>query len=261
MDGNGHRPNEPDAGQSQRRRWREARHRHRCGLLAAWSTAWLAGRVSYDDVIDAVVGEEVHRVAGLPGRADAVPLGWALSALRERGESRLRAVLPVPGDPRGLPGPGPFSAAAMLAGEGVLGNGLGLTPDVGDATVLWTAHEVNVVAPDPITLVEADHDLAVTLRTAARALTELDVARWRPEAAALLQGSSNGERRLRLPPGHDQRALGLAERAQRLTDVLELALADAPGAAVTGHDARGRDEALRPLATAVRRALVAAYNA
>jgi hypothetical protein len=38
-------------------------------------------------------------------------------------------------------------------------------------------------------------------------------------------------------------------------------LTDAPGAAVTGHDARGRDEALRPLATAVRRALVAAYNA
>ncbi|MBA2416743.1 MAG: hypothetical protein H0V64_12840, partial [Geodermatophilaceae bacterium] len=58
-----------------------------------------------------------------------------------------------------------------------------------------------------------------------------------------------------------QRALGLAERAQRLVDVLDLALADAPGAAVTGHDARARDEALRPLATAVRRALVAAYNA
>lgn len=242
-------------------------HSHRCGLLAAWSTAWLAGRASYDDVIDAVVGDEVHRVVGLPGQIDPVPLGWALSALRERDETRLRAVLPVPGDPRGLPGPGSFSAAAMQAGEGVRGSRTGLTPDVGDGTVLWTAHDVSPVRPrvisvaDPNTVREADHDLAVALRAAARALAALDVARWRPEAMGLLQGSSNGERRLRLPPGHDQRALGLVERAQRLVDVLDLALADAPGAAVTGHDARARDEALRPLATAVRRALVAAYNA
>jgi len=262
MDRDDRRPNEADAGQPLRSRWRDAGHRHRSGLLAAWSTAWLAGRVSYDDVIEAVVGEEVHRVTGLPGQLDSVPLGWALTALREGGESRLRTVLPVAGDPRGLPGPGSFSAAAMSVGEGVLGDGLGLTPDVIDGTtVLWTMHDVTRTRPDPISLAEADHDLAATLRTAARALTELDVARWRPEAMALLRGSSNGQRRLRLPPGHDQRALGLAERAQRLVDVLELAEADAPGAAVTGNEARARDEALRPLAAAVRRALVAAYNA
>ncbi len=270
-------------------------HRHRCGLLAAWTTAWLTGRVPYDDVIDAVVDDEVHRVVGLPGQPDPVPLGWALSSLREHAETRMRVVLPVPGDPRGLPGPGPFSEAAMQAGEGVLGSRLGLTPDVGDGTVLWTAHEVLPARPhqgivaeaeadpltgaeadpltvgeadplteaeaDPLTVGEADHDLAVTLRAAARALATLDVARWRPEVAGLLQGSSHGHRRLQLPPGHEQRALGLAERAHRLVAVLDLALADAPGAAVSGHDARARDEALRPLATAVRRALVAAYNA
>ncbi|MBA2553111.1 MAG: hypothetical protein H0V10_05345 [Geodermatophilaceae bacterium] len=245
--------------------------RHRCGLLAAWSTAWLSGRVSYDDVIDAVVDDEVHRVAGLPGQTDPVPLGWALSSLREHGETRMRAVLPVPGDPRGLPGPGAFSTAAMQAGEGVLGSRLGLTPDIGDGTVLWTAHAVAGGQPgpatgavseaDPLTVSEADHDLAETLRAAARALTALDVARWRPEVVGLLRGTSHGDRRLQLPPGHDQRALRLAERAQRLVDVLDLALADAPGGAVTGHDARARDEALRPLATAVRRALMAAYNA
>ena len=253
--------------------------RHRCGLLAAWSTAWLSGRVSYDDVIDAVVDDEVHRVAGLPGQTDPVPLGWALSSLREHGETRMRAVLPVPGDPRGLPGPGAFSTAAMQAGEGVLGSRLGLTPDIGDGTVLWTAHAVaggqpgpatgavseadplTVSEADPLTVSEADHDLAETLRAAARALTALDVARWRPEVVGLLRGTSHGDRRLQLPPGHDQRALRLAERAQRLVDVLDLALADAPGGAVTGHDARARDEALRPLATAVRRALMAAYNA
>lgn len=235
--------------------------RHRCGLLAAWSSAWLTGRVPYDDVIDAVVEGEVHRVVGLPGQDDPVPLGWALSALREHGETRMRAVLPVPGDPRGLPGPGPFSVSAMQAGEGVLGQRLGLTPDVGDGTVLWTAHEVPPAAPDPISVAEADHELATTLRTAASALAALDVARWRPEVVGLLQGAAHGDRRMQLPPWHDQRALQLAERAHRLVRVLDLALADAPGAAVTGHDARARDEALRPLATAVRRALAAAYNA
>nr|MBA2390919.1 hypothetical protein [Geodermatophilaceae bacterium] len=135
-------------------------HRHRCGLFAAWSTAWLCGRVSYDDVIDAVVGDEVHRVMGLPGQAGPVPLGWALSSLRAKGESRLRVVLPVPGDPRGLPGPGSFSDAAMQAGEGVLGGRLGLTPEIGDGTVVWAAHPVTQVAadrrPDPLIVSEAD---------------------------------------------------------------------------------------------------------
>lgn len=217
--------------------------------------------MSYDDVIDAVVGEDVHRVEGLPGQADPVPLGWALSALRERGETRLRVVLPVPGDPRGLPGPGTFTSAAIEAGEGVLGGGLGLTPEIADGAVVWTAHQVSHGRPDPVTVAEADHELAVSLRNAARALTALDVARWRPEAAELLQGSPAGRRRLRMPAGHDQRALGLVERALRLVDVLDLAMADPPGGAVTGHEARARDEALRPLATAARRALVAAYNA
>jgi hypothetical protein len=43
--------------------------------------------------------------------------------------------------------------------------------------------------------------------------------------------------------------------------VLDLARQDAPGGAVTGAEARARDDALRPLAVALRRARVAAYNA
>jgi hypothetical protein len=38
-------------------------------------------------------------------------------------------------------------------------------------------------------------------------------------------------------------------------------MADAPGAAVTHLQAAARDDALRPLAAAVRAATVAAYNA
>jgi hypothetical protein len=46
-----------------------------------------------------------------------------------------------------------------------------------------------------------------------------------------------------------------------LDRVLVLADENAPGGAINGHEARTRDEALRPLAAACRRALVAACNA
>jgi hypothetical protein len=42
--------------------------------------------------------------------------------------------------------------------------------------------------------------------------------------------------------------------------VLDLAMADAPGAAVTHAQAAARDDALRPLAQAVRAATTASYN-
>src|SRR4051812_19187885 len=73
------------------------------GRVAVWATAWLTGRASYDAALDALLGDTAHRVVGLPGTDDAVPLGWALTALRGLGEQRLRLVLPVPGDTRGVP--------------------------------------------------------------------------------------------------------------------------------------------------------------
>jgi hypothetical protein len=68
-----------------RRRSLEGMHDLPAGRFAAWATAWLAGRVSYDDALDALLGESAHRVAGLPGSDEAVPLGWALTALRGAG--------------------------------------------------------------------------------------------------------------------------------------------------------------------------------
>ena len=65
-------------------------HDFRAGRFAVWSTAWLTGRTSYDDALDALVGDTAHRVAGLPGTDGAVPLGWALTALRGAGERRVR---------------------------------------------------------------------------------------------------------------------------------------------------------------------------
>jgi hypothetical protein len=241
----------------------------RSGVFAAWASAWLAGEAAYDDVVGRVTGaDEPHRVAGLPGVDGDVPLGWALPVLRERSPEGVRAVLPVAGDPRGLPGPGPFTTAALAAGEAVVGRGIGLVPEVTEhgsaqdrtCCVRWTAYGAADPAPDPLTVAEAEHELTTATREAASALAALDVASWRPEVA-------DGLARVRrgvtpdLPPGHDARAVRLLASADRLAAVLELAAADSPGGAVNGAEARARDEALRPLATAVRRARQAAYNA
>jgi hypothetical protein len=64
-----------------------------------------------------------------------------------------------------------------------------------------------------------------------------------------------------MPPGTDPVALSVLARAQRLARVLDLALTDAPGGAVTTGQAAARDDALRPLADAVREAITAAFNA
>ena len=243
--------------------------RVRSGVLAAWTSAWLAGEAAYDDVVARVTGDdEPHRVTGLPGTEGETPLGWALPVLRERSPEGVRAVLPMAGDPRGLPGPGPFTTAALEAGEAVVGRGLGLVPRVTEhgsvadrtCTVLWTAYEVVEPAPDPLTVPEAEHELTAATRDAAAALAALDVASWRPEVAEELARMRRGVTP-ELPPGHDARAVRLLASADRLAAVLDLARADAPGGAVTGAEARARDDALRPLATAVRRARQAAYNA
>ena len=243
--------------------------RVRSGVLAAWTSAWLAGEAAYDDVVARVTGDdEPHRVTGLPGVDGETPLGWALPVLRGRSPEGVRAVLPVAGDPRGLPGPGPFTTAALEAGEAVVGRGLGLVPRITEhgsvvdrtCTVLWTAYEMVEPAPDPLTVPEAEHDLTAATRDAASALAALDVASWRPEVADELARMRRGVTP-ELPPGHDGRAVRLLASADRLAAVLDLARADAPGGAVTGAEARARDDALRPLAAAVRRARQAAYNA
>ncbi len=241
----------------------------RSGLFVAWGSAWLAGRASYDDVVVQVTGaDEPHHIRGLPGSAEA-PLGWALTALRARQADALRLALPVPGDPRGLPVGSDFAAAALRAGEAVLGAGLGLVPEVEErgspigsrATVVtWQAYEIDEPRPDPLPLADAEHDLTEALREAASALTTLDVASWRPDIADAVAGVRRGGARLDLPAGYDPRALRLLAQADRLAAVLDLAHEDAPGGAVTGQEARRRADILRPLTAAIRRARVAAYN-
>jgi len=119
-------------------------------------------------------------------------------------------------------------------------------------------------APPPLpegSLRAAAGALDLAIRDAARALADLDLARWHPEVPTLLAGLAKPSRLTGLPPDHDPVAVSVLARTQRLAQVLDLAMADAPGAAVTHAQAAARDDALRPLSAAVREATVAAYNA
>jgi hypothetical protein len=235
------------------------------GRVAVWATAWLSGRASYDAALDALLGSTAHRVVGLPGTDEAVPLGWALSALRGLGERRLRLVLPVPGDTRGLPPVPALVAAALESGQAVVGDRLALVPEqLGPEAVSWTAFDLTGTPPPPppvegnLRAVSGELDLAVG--DAARTLVSLDLARWNPEVPALLAGLARTAPAPALPDDHDPLAVSVLGRAQRLAAVLDLAMADAPGAAVNHAQAARRDAALRPLTAAVRDATTAAFN-
>jgi hypothetical protein len=243
----------------------------RSARFVTWARAWRAGTVSYDDVADATeVGEE-HLVADAPGTWTDIPLREAVRALSRLHPDEIRLVLPAPGDPRGLPGPGPFTNGALDVGEGVRAGRLGLVPQVrthtsgsGDTfeTVVWQAYalaETPRFAGDP-SPAEAEADLAATLAEATETLTRLDVAAWRPELAGALSALRRPDNGTDLPPGFSPRARRLFARASVLDRVLALAAEVAPGGAINGFEAQRRDEALRPLTAACRRALIAACN-
>ena len=240
-------------------------HDFPAGRFAVWSTAWLTGRTSYDEALEAVTGEQSHRVVGLPDTTGAVPLGWALTALRGLGETRLRLVLPVPGDLRGMPAVPALTAAALESGQAAVGTRVAFVPEPVATDVLsWTAVDLSAAPPPapPVegTLRAVSGALDLAVGDSARTLAGLDLARWNPEVPALLAGLARTTHAPGLPDDHDQLAASVLGRAQRLARVLDLALADAPGAAVNHAQAARRDAALRPLGQAVREATAAAYN-
>jgi hypothetical protein len=241
----------------------------RSGPLAAWAAAFFAGRVSVDQAADAVAGDDApHQVGGLPAYdAELVPLREVLVAWR-RGGASVRAVLPVAGDVRGLPGPAEFRSAALEHGEAVVGAGLGVVPDVVDyspssapTTVLWQAFETEPAPVDHLSVADAQYELTTVIRESASALSAADVAGWVDDIADTLHDARRAGERLNLPPGFPPRAVALLAQAERLQAVLDLAFSDPTGGAIDRTGIAARTAALRPLATAVRRARIAGYNA
>jgi hypothetical protein len=240
--------------------------RLRSGTLVAWYSAWSAGLASSDDALLATVGTDApHVVMGLG--EDTAPLSEALLALRNLGGS-VRLALPVAGDVRGLPGPADFRIAALDAGEAVLGDGLGLVPEIVEHApssapieVTWQAFSIEPAPPDPLSFADAQQELTAEIREAATALSAADVAGWMDDIDEELHNARRAGERMTLPPGHPPRAVALLAQAERLHAVLEIAARDPHGGAVDRMGIAARASGLRPLATAVRRARLAGYNA
>ncbi len=248
----------------------------RSALLATWAGAALAGRVPAEQALLAIRGEdEPHAVEVVDEdvlrACDDLPS--LLAALRVAGVSGLRVVLPAPGDVLGLPGPSHVNHEALDAGECALAVGgppLALVPVVeafGSATetghqVTWRVHRTEPLrVTDVGSLAEAERHLREALMAATEALADLDVARWRPDAADRIGGlrSGRGPTGL-LPPGAPPRSARVLDLAWRVRGIVDLARED-DGGSVSGWEAGRRADALRGLDEVGRRAVVAAINA
>jgi hypothetical protein len=246
--------------------------------MAVWTSAWLSGAAAADDVLDALQEwAELHEVVaadenlaaaleipmrGEPGGAPAA----FLAALRRTGVENGRLVMPVPGDVRGLGGASVFAAEALRAGEAVILNNLGVVPErIGSAVeggiVRWTVFEVaHTPPPAAVPLGEAEHELTGAMRVAAGMLIELGVAKQRDGVREELQARVAERTKSSWPAGMPQRALRVLQRAAEVSAILELAMEDEPGGALSASAALKRAEALRPLFTAVRTARCAAVS-
>ncbi|SED91989.1 hypothetical protein [Ruania alba] len=231
--------------------------------------------------VPAIQGEdEPHTLIEAP--TAEVPLSVGRSGLRTAVPTVLdrlaahpgvvHAALPVPGE---VGVPAPVAQEAIETGEAVVavGNpgettvvalphvqtfGSALEPG---AMVTWAVHrcEGNTGVPD--SPADARRSLTEALELAIDALTRMDVARWRPEAAEdiamLASATVPPELHLRLPGGLDGRRLDLLVRAARLNAIVDLATED-DGAAVNVWQVDQRSAAMRHVAAAARRAMVSA---
>ncbi len=230
---------------------------------------WFAARTDPRTATDAVQDEdEPHTVLG----SDAADLAGLL-ATTARPVAQVAAVLPVPGDPASAPRE--VTEQATHAGEAVLlrtesGRCTALVPDVqrfGSALefghlVTWRVVPTDDWRPAVLahlgSLADAERELREGLATATEALVDLDVARWRPEAAAQIGAVRDAVLPAsRLPAGIEGRRVRVLASAARLRAIVALAGQD-DGGAVNLWQADQRSTALREVDRVARRALAAA---
>lgn len=238
--------------------------------FSVWSSAWLAGAAAPDDVLDALApwaiahdvqaaDEPTAELTSLSAPGTPVSsLAFLLAALRRSApRATARLVLPVPGDVRGLPGPGAFSREATAAGEGVLfpDAGLGVVPTtVAEGVLRWTVYAVADPGPPPehVALSQAERDLREQVRQSASVLTSLGVARHRPGVREEIAAALRARPESLWPVGMPGQALRVLQHADEVEAILAAAQVDEPGGALSASAAEARRAALRPIETAVR---------
>jgi hypothetical protein len=225
--------------------------------LASHLNALIHGQLSVEVAAHAITEPDVaHHVIDRGQRLGldpltAHPLDTALPTLRLAERENWVLALPVPGGLGALRGPRELNEAALGAGEAVVGvtAGVGLVPMRVGPAVQWQVF----AAERPFTTLtpyDAERALNEVILESAATLSRLEIA------AGSRPRDDGG---LRLAPGYPNRQLVTAERAARLLQAADVALAD-DGGAISAFEADERARVLRRLRAAASDALCAAVS-
>ncbi len=246
--------------------------------LGTWGAVWRAGLCSPDDVVDALSDvAPAHRVvAADPDAAAVVDLtaaevgtGSLLRAIRQA--TRMRVLLPAPGDTLGLSG-APLGAALDAGAVLVLWlsetseDAIGvLARVVGPGTVTWTVRSLGSVVRVP------DRDLGeaeLLMREAVRDATALlsgiggvepsdgTPSDLRTRLAALTRAET-----LDVPPDSGDRVARVIGQTAQIAAILHLAADGRPRTGLTATGQGRAEAALDSLDRTVRTARMTALNA
>ena len=203
----------------------------------------------------------------------------------EPGLPAIGVLLPVPGDVRGLPPGTQFQLDALSVGEAMVvsapnGDGIGLVPvfeydgddfdtedgdsfDPADLTLSWSVYSIPAVPPaEQLDLGEAEYTLRSAIRTATDAMGNLELADTggvdpRDLVEEVVQaGSLHG-----VPDHAPTRAVRVLSTAAYVDAIITVSTGPVPIGVHSASEARIADTALRPLASVVRSARIAAVSA
>ncbi|MFC3964963.1 hypothetical protein [Nocardia jiangsuensis] len=257
--------------------------------LTVWAGSWLAGCSAPDDVLEALQAwSPTHTIAaGDPVTGGRTDLPWSahgnagagimalLKVIREamaEPGARMRLVLPVPGDLRGLPPGTAFAADALEAEEGLLigvpgGDGTGLIPHWTDeGTLQWTVYSAPV-RPEhgqEMSLGEAEYAMREAVRDAADALQQLHTTAMgggSGDPRELIEAELADYSRHDYPASVPLRARRILDTADHVAAILTVAQRE-PASRPTSAGSMGAQETLlRPLWDAIRAARLVAVHA
>ncbi len=224
--------------------------------LALWGAAWQGGAPA-DAVLSAIDAtgfragvrahsEEAAALTGLPGPgSSSAGSAELLPLLRTGGVPEL--LLPTAGDLRGLPPGGRLTVAALDAGAVVVlpATRVGLVPTAGQ----WRVDCCPGGHP-ALDLRTAHLELDAAIAEATHRLTAADLARDAEQARDRVAEIMLAER-VETPPGMPSQAAALLAKAISLQALLVVAEGH-DTAAVNNFELAVVDDALRPLARAVR---------
>ena len=183
-----------------------------------------------------------------------VPLGQALALIPQPWWS-ARCVLPVPGDPGGLPAGCP---RALSAGQAVVWSHLDtsvvLSPlEMPGGDRMWVAERASSAAAAPATARQANREIMAALERCV-ALAEAALLPRQTMASALV--SQVADLPVPLPPDSEAATVALARQSATVIAIVATAMNDLPE---TSEAATLRD-ALAPLGRAARQGLSVAFS-